>query len=350
MEDKALPLIFLNLCGEMLYIIMQRLDAQNISPEKKTKVIQDILSTMLNEQFLEELFKPQKMYTRLAMQSVFEKLVHSSIMRLNSNSMNKLYDLMLMVFKYQVVNCQRSADIFLVTLNHLDAIKNFSNNFPDLLERFKNLYSMVISDYGTLPHKDYDCLYKCINAFLENLNIRVSVLMKLGLQLPNGEIIISKNDEVHSTSKSEEIKFQKHSSFDFEGERNFTLGTNIYTQSSILESTQNVQPHSLALAESAINEKEDFKVEEISLLTRLIGKCTSTDCTPEIVLASPDTEEKCDMIDKYADRESCSFISIDASQVSKKNLEKICKELVINEESTKFDILDLLDTVETSNS
>lgn len=53
-------------------------------------VIQDILSTMLNDQFIEELFKPQKMYTRLAMQSVFEKLVHSSIMRLNSNSMSKV--------------------------------------------------------------------------------------------------------------------------------------------------------------------------------------------------------------------------------------------------------------------
>lgn len=37
MDDRVLPLIFLNLCGEMLYVILQRLDAQNISPEKTTK-------------------------------------------------------------------------------------------------------------------------------------------------------------------------------------------------------------------------------------------------------------------------------------------------------------------------
>ena len=33
---------------------------------------------------------------------MFDKLAHASIMRLNSNSMDKLYDLMTMAVKYQV--------------------------------------------------------------------------------------------------------------------------------------------------------------------------------------------------------------------------------------------------------
>lgn len=45
---------------------------------------------MFNDQFIDELFKPQNMYSRSAMQTVFEKLVHSSIMRLNSSSMGKV--------------------------------------------------------------------------------------------------------------------------------------------------------------------------------------------------------------------------------------------------------------------
>ena len=33
---------------------------------------------------------------------MFDKLAHASIMRLNANSMDKLYDLMTMAVKYQV--------------------------------------------------------------------------------------------------------------------------------------------------------------------------------------------------------------------------------------------------------
>ena len=37
MSSKTLPLLFINLGGEMLYILDQRLKAQNIPPEKSQK-------------------------------------------------------------------------------------------------------------------------------------------------------------------------------------------------------------------------------------------------------------------------------------------------------------------------
>ena len=37
------------------------------------------------------------------MRAVFDRLAHSSIMRLNTNSMDKLFDLMTMAVKYQVL-------------------------------------------------------------------------------------------------------------------------------------------------------------------------------------------------------------------------------------------------------
>ena len=36
------------------------------------------------------------------MRTMFEKLAHASIMRLSTESMNKLYDLMIMAVKHQV--------------------------------------------------------------------------------------------------------------------------------------------------------------------------------------------------------------------------------------------------------
>ena len=55
----GMPLMIINLGGEMMYILEQRLIAQNIPQEKAEKVIADIVRTMYNPKFLQELFKPQ---------------------------------------------------------------------------------------------------------------------------------------------------------------------------------------------------------------------------------------------------------------------------------------------------
>ena len=56
---------------------------------------------------------------------MFERIVQSSIMRLNRESMDKLYDLMTMVFKYQVLMVPSPRQIVGVTLNHLDTIEGY---------------------------------------------------------------------------------------------------------------------------------------------------------------------------------------------------------------------------------
>lgn len=53
-------------------------------------VLHDITGTMFNRRFMEELFKPQELYSKKAMRTVFDRLAHASIMRLNSASMDKV--------------------------------------------------------------------------------------------------------------------------------------------------------------------------------------------------------------------------------------------------------------------
>ena len=45
---------------------------------------------MFNKRFMDELFKPQDAYSKKAMRTVFDRLAHASIMRLNSASMDKV--------------------------------------------------------------------------------------------------------------------------------------------------------------------------------------------------------------------------------------------------------------------
>ena len=53
-------------------------------------MINDIVGAMFHSKFVEELFRPQELYPKKAVKHIFEKLAHSSIMRLNEASMDKV--------------------------------------------------------------------------------------------------------------------------------------------------------------------------------------------------------------------------------------------------------------------
>lgn len=53
-------------------------------------MLEDIIKTMHNEKFMAELFKPHHMYSNVSTRQIFDRLAHSSIMRLNTNSMDKV--------------------------------------------------------------------------------------------------------------------------------------------------------------------------------------------------------------------------------------------------------------------
>ena len=55
---------------------------------------------------------------------IFDRLAHSSIMRLNESSMDKLFDLMTMGFKYQLLACSYPEELLHVTLNHLAQLRS----------------------------------------------------------------------------------------------------------------------------------------------------------------------------------------------------------------------------------
>lgn len=66
-----------------------------------------------------------------SVRQLFDKLAHSSIMRLNTTSMNKLFDLMLMSIKLQLCRIKFPEEILQITLNHLNALNEILNNFDN---------------------------------------------------------------------------------------------------------------------------------------------------------------------------------------------------------------------------
>ena len=55
----GMPLLVINMGGEMIYILEQRLRAQSIPAEKSEKVLVDVVRTMYSKNFISELFNPK---------------------------------------------------------------------------------------------------------------------------------------------------------------------------------------------------------------------------------------------------------------------------------------------------
>ncbi|KAI3361226.1 hypothetical protein L3Q82_013423 [Scortum barcoo] len=258
MSSRTLPLLFINLGGEMLYILDQRLRAQNIPADKAKKVMNDIITTMFNKKFLEELFKPQELYSKKALRTVFDRLAHASIMRLNQASMDKLYDLMTMAFKYQVLLCPRPKDILLVSFNHMDAIKDFVKDTPSILSQVDETYQQLIEMYTPLSHGDFQLIRQTLLIFFQDMHIRVSIFLKDKVQNSNGRFVLPTSGPVpHGTQvpglirmfscSGEEVarlKFNnggnytaalQEGSFEIFGDRVTKLGTNMYSVSRPVE-------------------------------------------------------------------------------------------------------------------
>ena len=110
MAHRTMPILYLNLCGEMLYIIDQRLIDAQAQPEKQVKgkfkinlpkpiryglnvisVYNDILTVAFNRKFINEIFTHhQPIYSKRVLKAMFERLAHSSTIRVTPESLEKV--------------------------------------------------------------------------------------------------------------------------------------------------------------------------------------------------------------------------------------------------------------------
>ena len=62
------------------------------------------------------------------LRTTLESVALSSIMKLDRSSMDKLFDLMIMMVKYQLKAATGPREIILITLNHIDGMRDIVND------------------------------------------------------------------------------------------------------------------------------------------------------------------------------------------------------------------------------
>eukprot|EP00483_Globobulimina_turgida_P005312 UN05322 len=191
------PLIVLNMGTEMIYILQERLRAQKIAADKASRVLLDTVSSLFGLTMIDTIFKQSRIYQSSVLRELFHQITHSSIMRLNGQSMDKLYDLMLMGLKVQLISSRDCYELIESTLNRIDHIysiinkgdsansdqNNISNMICNVRERIIRTYLVSISSSKLLVIRKY------LFQWLPDRRIKVSILLQKNLQSLDGHII-----------------------------------------------------------------------------------------------------------------------------------------------------------------
>lgn len=87
---------------------------------------------------------PGGLCTQATLKSLMEKIVHGSIMRLSQESLDKLFDLMIMSVKFQVFSATHTSSLLDMTLTHIKSWTLLTND-PETLMKIQHVQGLLIN-------------------------------------------------------------------------------------------------------------------------------------------------------------------------------------------------------------
>ncbi|XP_030554105.1 protein OSCP1 [Drosophila novamexicana] len=226
LNPRANVFILVNLGCEALYVIDQRLRAQQIAADKSNQVIHDVTSVLLEPKFIESLINGSmhgnaQLLTADHCKFMLKDITTCSLMRLDETSMEKLWNLMTMMYKWQLFVSRHQHHLLDITFRHLDAINRL---YPDakrnmLIDFGKN---MLLDFWNACGEQQQLSIYRTNRAWLQCFNTKISLLIRLGFQAMDGSFL-AEVDQKH---------YQEYAQ---------CIGDNIYIKSSELAQQQQQQ-------------------------------------------------------------------------------------------------------------
>lgn len=139
---------------------------------------------LLHPKLLDELFIPQPVATHAVIKQLLQDISGTTIMKLDDYSMSKLWDLMTMIFKWQL-SVATNQNIFDISRRHL---KNVATVMPQYFSKCIIESAMRRFEYlgQRFTDDDYKCLSNTMILWFSEYHTKISVLLRLGLQRKDG--------------------------------------------------------------------------------------------------------------------------------------------------------------------
>ncbi|GAB0093073.1 uncharacterized protein DMENIID0001_081250 [Sergentomyia squamirostris] len=185
--------LVINLGCEMLYVIDQRLKAQHVNLEKSAQVLRDLTGVLLDPKFLTQLISttegPENLLTSQQCRLLMWDIASCSLMRLDTTSYEKLWDLMVILFKWQLhIASSHPEKLLEVTLRHLDGIGKLMTEMKKsiLIDCAKKT---LIDFWDVLGSAERMRILKSLMKWLRPFRVKISILLRLGLQQNDGKFV-----------------------------------------------------------------------------------------------------------------------------------------------------------------
>ncbi|KAK0089574.1 hypothetical protein PV326_004439 [Microctonus aethiopoides] len=203
------------------------------------KVLDDITIGLLDPKLLTIVTQESHFISLSWLRSTMENIALSSIMKLDNDSMNKLFDLMTMMVKYQLTAATGPREIILITLNHIDSFREIIST-TNAHQCVTLIHEMIINFYSKFTYNEiWQSRNDCLNE-LSSINVRVSILLKLGIQNEDTTFNLTMNNYnekfIERQSELGDLKLLDHTcrgynvgSLQLFGDRVTLLGRNIYS-------------------------------------------------------------------------------------------------------------------------
>lgn len=156
-----------------------------------------------------------------------------SLMRLDPHSLDKLLDLMIMVFKWQLFLMSEANDLLGLTLRHLHGIGRLMPEQAKIV-LIDQANQFFFTHWNELHEERRYNVVRKLNKFLAPFNIRISLLIRMKLQARDGSFI----DKATATP-NDFFRYYMHN-----------LGENVYEKMAHFPQYQRAESHSASAATS----------------------------------------------------------------------------------------------------
>ncbi|CAG9312254.1 unnamed protein product [Blepharisma stoltei] len=183
-ENASLPILIIFLGADMIRILNNRISEQNISLEKGMKLKQDLISRLYSYALIEELFKPQKLFSIKRTKEFFEGLFKTSPLR-PRNGIDKLFKMMIMNLKLHLLTLIYPEELFAITLKSIEDLKML---VPGTEEEnlIKNAKEIAMDTYHLYHAAGYNRIKQSLCLYIQNKSIKIANFLQDGSQSLDG--------------------------------------------------------------------------------------------------------------------------------------------------------------------
>lgn len=147
--------------------------------------MREITSVLLDPKFLDRVMvgteELKSLLTADYCKFILRDIACSSLMRLDEQSMGKLWDLMTMISKWQLFLSKYPQHLLEITFRHLDGV---SKLYPEVKKTILVDYTKnKLLDYWNMQSEfQQRNIYVTVKSWLECFNVKIAVLIRLGFQ------------------------------------------------------------------------------------------------------------------------------------------------------------------------